>query len=120
MQALQRAAEAVQIHTGPFGDGGARMNGNGKERPEINFKVGGVRAAVWKWNNMTKDGRPFTQRKVVLDRAYRDGHGNWKNVNSYDANDIPKAILALYKAFDYLHRASEESEKPVLKEELVE
>jgi len=96
------------------------MNGNGKERPEINFKVGGVRAAVWKWNNMTKDGRPFTQRKVVLDRAYRDGHGNWKNVNSYDANDIPKAILALYKAFDYLHRASEESEKPVLKEELVE
>ena len=96
------------------------MNGNGKERPEVNFKVGGVRAAVWKWTNMTKDGRPFTQRKVVLDRTYRDASGNWKNVNSFEANDIPKAILALYRAFDYLHKTPEEPEKAHVTEELVE
>jgi len=81
---------------------------NGKERPELNIKVGGVRAAVWKWNNTTRDGQPFIQRKVVLDRTYRDAQGNWKNVNSYDANDIPKAILALWRAFDYLNKTPEE------------
>jgi hypothetical protein len=97
------------------------MNGTnqGKEKPEMNFRVGGVRAAVWKWTNTTREGRTFSQRKVVLDRSYKDANGNWQNVNSYDANDIPKAILALCRAFDYMHKASEEAEKPGVTEEYV-
>jgi hypothetical protein len=121
LQALQGAAEAAQIHAGPFRDGGARMNGtnNGKERPEKNFKVGGVRAAVWKWVNTAKDGRTFTQRKVVLDRSYRDANGNWKNSNSFDTNDIPKAILALCRAFDYIHSSAEDDHRTQVTEEYV-
>ena len=85
------------------------MNGNNPaQKPEKNFRVGGVRAAVWNWTNTTKFGRSFAQRKVVLDRSYRDNEGNWKNTNSYAANDIPKAILALSKAYEYLHSANGE------------
>lgn len=88
------------------------MNGanQAKERPETSFKVGGVRAAVWKWTNATRDGRTFVQRKVILDRSYKDSNGNWKSVNSFDANDVPKAILALSRAYDYLYSKPEESD----------
>jgi len=80
------------------------MNENNKptERPEKNIHVGAVRAAIWKWTNTTKDGRTFDQRKVVLDRSYRDAAGVWKNTSSYDQNDLPKAILALQKCYEYL------------------
>ena len=80
------------------------MNENNKptERPEKNIRVGAVRAAIWKWTNTTKDGRTFDQRKVVLDRSYRDAAGVWKNTNSYDQNDLPKAILALQKCYEHL------------------
>lgn len=71
-------------------------------RPEKNFRVGAVRAAVWKRTYDTRDGRQFDARRVVLDRSYRDGQGTWQNTNSYDANDIPKAILALEQAYAYL------------------
>lgn len=96
------------------------MNRNNKaERPEKNFKVGGVRAAIWKWDNTSKDGRNFGQKKVVLDRSYKDKNGDWKNTNSYSANDIPKAILALSKAYEYLHtNGDDEQSAPEVEEEV--
>ena len=98
-----------------------KPNNNQAQRPEKNFRVGGVRAAVWAWSNTTKDGRTFTQPKVVLDRSYRDAQGEWKNTNSYAANDIPKAILALTKAYEYLHRNDSDNQNtPEMTEESVE
>jgi len=99
------------------------MNGNKQgKRPEKNIKVGGVRAAIWKWDNTTKFGRTFPQYKVVLDRAYRDEKGEWKNTNSYAANDVPKAILALSKAYEYLHsngKGDAEEDAPDVTEEVI-
>ena len=79
-----------------------KTNNQESTRPEKNFKVGAVRAAVWKRTYDTRDGRQFDARRVVLDRSYRDGQGSWQNTNSYDLNDIPKAILALEQAYVYL------------------
>ena len=88
------------------------MNENNKptERPEKNIRVGAVRAAIWKWTNTTKDGRQFTQRKAVLDRAYKDANGQWQHTNSYDTNDVPKAVLAMQKAFEYMTTKNGESD----------
>jgi hypothetical protein len=47
---------------------------------------------------------PHTARlpKVVIEVRYKDKTGRWKGTNSLSLNDIPKAILALQKAFEYL------------------
>ena len=48
---------------------------------------------------------PATNRhryKVPLEVRYRDKAGQWKGTNSLALNEIPKAILALQKAYEYL------------------
>lgn len=69
--------------------------------PEISFKVGAVRAAVFR-NTMQHGGKTIEIGKVVLEVRYRDKYDNWKSTHSLSANEIPKAILALQKAYDYL------------------
>jgi hypothetical protein len=40
--------------------------------------------------------------------------GQWSGTNSLSLNDLPKAILALQKAFEYLmeHKGSETTDTP--------
>jgi len=71
-------------------------------RPEVDFKVGAVRVAVWRNTYSTGSGKVFDSPKVALERTYRDSQGNFKTTGSLDTNDIPKAILALKKAYEYL------------------
>ena len=71
------------------------------QRPENVFKVGAVRAAIFV-NFFEKAGQQIPLPKVVLEVRYKDKTGEWKSSNSLSVNEIPKAILALQKAFDYL------------------
>ena len=71
-------------------------------RPEKEFKVGAVRAAIWANQRHAPDGKTFNAHKVIVDRVYRDTRGDFKTTNSLEANDIPKAILALKKTYEYL------------------
>ena len=95
-----------------------------KQKPEMNYRAGAVRAAVWKHTNKTKDGRVFETRKVVLDRAYKDANNQWQHTNSLDMNDVPKAILALSKAYeDAVMKANGNADavsEPAITEEAVE
>ena len=77
------------------------MNGMGT-KPDQEFKVGSVKASVWSNPRETRDGKLFNSHKVIVDRIYRDAQGEFKATSSLDVNDIPKAILALKKAYDYL------------------
>ena len=70
-------------------------------KPEKVFKMGAVRASVFV-NSILRDGKPVELRKVVLEVRYKDKTGQWNGTNSLSLNDIPKAILALQKAFEYL------------------
>jgi len=71
-------------------------------KPEIIFKAGAVRASVFK-NIIMKNGTPLTLPKVVIEVRYKDNKtGQWKGTNSLSINDIPKAILALQQAYEYL------------------
>ena len=70
-------------------------------KPTKEFKVGAVRAAIWENPRYTRDGRSFTSHKVLVDRVYKDVQGSFKTTQSLDVSDIPKAILALKKAYEF-------------------
>jgi len=76
-------------------------------KPEKEFKVGAVRAAIWANPRTASDGRSFSSHKVMLERVYKDA-GGFKSTNCLDVNDIPKAIVALKKAYEYLLCAESE------------
>ena len=68
-------------------------------KPEISFKCGSCDAAVFE-NEITKDGKKI--KKVAFQNRYKNSDGEWKTTYSLDVNDIPKAILALSKAYEYI------------------
>ena len=70
-------------------------------KPETVFKVGAVRAAIFR-NTIEKAGQLIPLPKVVIEVRYKDKTGQWQGTNSLSLNDLPKAILALQKAFEYL------------------
>lgn len=71
------------------------------DKPEHKIRFGAVTATIWS-RTVEKYGRSFTMRQVTLDRSYKDGEGAWKSTNSYDLNDVPKAIVALARAYQYI------------------
>jgi len=70
--------------------------------PVESFKAGGMRASVFENKQEDRDGRAYTQNRVVLDRTYKDKEGNWRTTNGFSGIDIPKGILLLWKAFEYI------------------
>jgi len=75
-------------------------------KPEKTFKVGAVRASIFR-NTIEKDGRSIPLPKVVIEVRYKDKMGQWQGTNSLSLNDLPKAILALQKAYEYLMQHKE-------------
>ena len=70
-------------------------------KPEKVFKMGAVRAAVFR-NVIEKNGQQIPIRKVIIEVRYRDKKGEWKSANSLSLNELPKAITALQQAYEYL------------------
>ena len=70
-------------------------------KPETVFKIGAVRAAIFQ-NTIEKNGQSIQLPKVIIEVRYKDKNGQWQGTNSLSINDIPKAILALQKAFEHL------------------
>lgn len=74
-----------------------KANNEQKERP-LHIRVGGVSATIWKNG---REGREYYS--VTIDRSYRDRNsGKWDRTHSLRMHDIPKAILALQKAYEYI------------------
>lgn len=65
-------------------------------KPVKSFKCGAVEAAIFE--NQTAKG---VMRNTVLSKRYRASDGEWKSTNSLGINDIPKAIKALDKAYEF-------------------
>ena len=70
-------------------------------KPEKSFKCGGCEAAVFE-NEIVKGGNKLVFKKVSFQKRYKSAEGEWKSTNSLDANEIPKAILVLTKAYEYI------------------
>ena len=74
-------------------------------RPIKSFKCGTVVAAIFE--NQTAKG---TMRKTTLSKRYKTAEGEWKSTSSLDVNDLPKASLALDKAYEFLVMGGETGE----------
>ena len=78
-------------------------------QPEKSFRHGAISASIFD-NEVAMNGRKVTVHKVSIQRAYKDKNGKWQNTNSYGINDIPKLIVAVSKAYDYLTAREDASE----------
>ncbi len=70
-------------------------------QPEKRFKVGACTASIFVNEVGTGNGKTAI-RNVSLQKTYKDKEGKFQHSTSFRANDIPKAILALSKAYEYL------------------
>ena len=70
-------------------------------QPEITFRHGLCSASIYE-NEYTRGEEKFTVRTVSFQRSYLDKDGNWQQTNSLKVNDIPKAVLVLNKAYEFL------------------
>ncbi len=73
-----------------------------KNQPETKFRAGAVSATVWLNQIKRQNGETGAYRTVSLDRRYKDKDGNWKSSGSLRAIDLPRAVLVLNKAFEYV------------------
>jgi len=77
--------------------------------PEKKFRAGAISATIWS-NKTEKDGKESEYKTISFDRSYKLKDSNeWKNTKSMRASDIPKAILVLGKAYEYLHLNPEQN-----------
>ena len=80
-------------------------------KPEKRFRCGGCETAVFE-NEITRGGKTMKIKKVSFQKRYKDPDGEWKTTHSLDINEIPKAILALSKAYEYLVLGNGAEENP--------
>jgi hypothetical protein len=75
-----------------------------KSGPEKIIMVGPCRVSIFR-NICIKDGKEIEIPKALLEVRYKDKQGKWKGTHSLSLHEIPKAILAMEKAFEYLTRS---------------
>ncbi|MCR4369436.1 MAG: hypothetical protein NUV67_06030 [archaeon] len=69
------------------------------DKPVAKFNAGNVKVAVWE--NAGKEGRVF--HSISLEKVYKEKDSNeWKSTHSLKPNELPKAILALQKAYEFI------------------
>jgi hypothetical protein len=70
-----------------------------KNTPVKKIRFGAVVATIWE--NSTKEG-DATFNSISLDRLYKDAEDAWKSTSSMRTNDLPKATLAMQKAYEWI------------------
>lgn len=70
-----------------------------ENQPEKRFAAGPVVATVWL---NRKKQEPETFKTISLVRNYKDKEDKWQSTNTFRVNDLPKAMLVLNKAYEYL------------------
>lgn len=84
-------------------------------QPEKRFKAGSCEAAVFE-NEITRDNNTITVKKVAIQKRYKTQDDEWKSTHSLDQNDIPKMMLALSKAYEYLTLREDKQDEVAVEE----
>jgi hypothetical protein len=64
------------------------------------FKAGAVKASIFQNEGINNQSPHY---RVVLDRSYKDAQGRWQSTNGFSVlTDVPKALLVLSKAYEYI------------------
>jgi hypothetical protein len=71
-------------------------------KPVKTIRAGQVNASIWAKEIETK-GKTITIHNVKLCKSYTEDDGKtWKETNSYNVNDLMKAVYCLTKAYYWL------------------
>jgi len=81
-------------------------------QPQKKFRAGAISATIWE-NQAMKDGQPSAYNTISFERGYKDKQGEWKNTHSLRVSDIPKAVLVLNKAYEFLLLQNRDVSSPV-------
>jgi len=84
-------------------------------QPEKRFKAGSCEAAVFE-NEIVRNGQTVSVKKVAIQKRYKDKDDEWKSTHSLDQNDIPKMMLALSKAYEYLTLRDDKQDEVAVEE----
>ena len=82
----------------------AQTNTTVKEKQNLplkKFKAGSVAATIWENQNKNDEGQLISFKNVSFERHYKDASGQWQTTSTLRANDLPKAMLILSKAYEY-------------------
>ena len=85
------------------------MNINSKNLPEKKIRSGAISATIWQNEQDTPTGR-VVYRTVSFERSYKDKDGKWQATNKLRSSDLPRAVLVLNKAYEYLSLGETEVE----------
>lgn len=76
---------------------------SGHNMPEKKFRAGAVSVTVWKNKAASREGEGEVEYSTIsIERSYKDKNGAWQSTNSLRINDLPRAGVALNKAYEYL------------------
>ena len=70
--------------------------------PLMKFRAGAVSVTVWNNKAHRPNGEEGEYMTVSCERSYTDKEGKWQSTNSLRTNDLPRAIVALQKAFEHI------------------
>lgn len=67
------------------------------------YTTGAVSATIWNNESINEMGEIVEFKTISFSRSYLDKKTNeWKNTSTLRASDLPKALLVLSKAYEYL------------------
>ena len=78
-------------------------------KPEKRFQAGAIEASIFE-NEIQQNGKTAKIKKVAFQKRYKSDQG-WKTTYSLDIGDLPKSILCLQKAYEYLVMDSDASKQ---------
>jgi hypothetical protein len=70
--------------------------------PLKKFRVGAISATIWENQGKSQSGEAVSFKNVSFERNYKDAKGDWQSTTALRQGDLPKAILVLNKAYEYL------------------
>jgi len=74
-----------------------------EQTPEKRFQRGACSVSIFV-NEIEKGKQVYRIPKAVFQKRFKGDDGQWHTTTSLDTRDIPKAVLCLSEAFEYLTR----------------
>lgn len=66
-------------------------------KPVHEIRLGNIRATIWRNEH---DGK--IRHNITLSRGYRDQNGEWKDIQSFGRDDVPRVIKCADLAYEWI------------------
>jgi hypothetical protein len=78
--------------------------------PLKKFRAGAISATIWENQGHNDKGESVTFKNVSFERNYKDANGEWQSTNALRMSDLPRAVLVLNKAYEFMAIRAESEE----------